>query len=410
MTRLLSLLLVLVLTGLVVAKDAPKAAALTPTEAAEGWLSLFDGESTFGWRSAKGSKWHVVEGMLYPDAGNSGPLVTTTRFQDYELAFEFQKRPGSKAEVRVGCDRDGKCVADRKVDLRTFRGGWFEGRLTFTEGRPQNVNFTQRGGGLRPPSPAFPKGAPASSAPGHVALTGSGVIFRSIKLRPLNAKPLFNGKDLTGWKAFEGKGKKSKFTVTKEGWLNVKNGPGDLQTAGRYDDFVLQLECISNGKHLNSGIFFRARPGEYQQGYEAQIFNKFTDKPTQKYTVEDFDPKTNKSLGKRTVESPAVDWGTGAIYRRVPARRGVAKDGEWFTLTIVAHGRHFATWVNGVQVVDWNDRRPAKDNGRDGYRAAKGAISIQGHDPTTDLSFRNVRIAELREVKGPKEEAPFEKK
>jgi len=53
-------------------------------------------------------------------------------------------------------------------------------------------------------------------------------------------------------------------------------GQADLQTEGQWADFVLQCECISNGKHLNSGLFFRARPGEYQQGYEAQIRNQFT--------------------------------------------------------------------------------------------------------------------------------------
>ena len=98
---------------------------------------------------------------------------------------------------------------------------------------------------------------------------------RNIKLRPLNTKSLFNGKDLAGWKEFPGK--KSKFAVSDKGELNVKDGPGDLQTDGKYDDFVLQLECITNGKHLNSGIFFRCRPNEYQNGYEAQIRNEFTD-------------------------------------------------------------------------------------------------------------------------------------
>ena len=79
---------------------------------------------------------------------------------------------------------------------------------------------------------------------------------------------------------------------------------------------------------------------------------------------------------------------------------GVAKDGEWFTMTVVAQGNHLATWVNGVQQVDWTDNRPLKDNAREGCRLGKGAISFQGHDPTTDLSFRNIRLAELPAVRG----------
>src|SRR5262249_14213160 len=128
------------------------------------------------------------------------------------------------------------------------------------------------------------------SSRGHIGLAGNGVVFRNIRLKPIGTQPLFNGKDLTGWKKFPGR--KSTFSVTKEGWLNIKNGPGDLQTVGQWDDFVLQLDCISNGKHLNSGVFFRCKPGEYQQGYEAQIHNQFTEKPTHEYTIEDYDPKT----------------------------------------------------------------------------------------------------------------------
>ena len=50
-----------------------------------------------------------------------------------------------------------------------------------------------------------------------------------------------------------------------------------------------------------------------------------------------------------------------------------------------------ATWVNGIQVADFTDTRPANTNARQGYRAEPGVISLQGHDPTTDLSFRNLR-------------------
>ena len=83
--------------------------------------------------------------------------------------------------------------------------------------------------------------------------------------------PLFNGKDLTGWKEFPGK--KSKFAVIDNA-INVKDGPGDLQTVGKYKDFILQLECKSNGKHLNSGVFFRCLPGQFWSGYEAQVRNQ----------------------------------------------------------------------------------------------------------------------------------------
>jgi uncharacterized protein with LGFP repeats len=64
-------------------------------------------------------------------------------------------------------------------------------------------------------------------------------------------------------------------------------------------------------------------------------------------------------------------------------------------MTIVADGKHIATWVNGYQTIDWTDDRKENDNPRLGYRAAKGPISLQGHDPTTDILFRNIGIVEL---------------
>lgn len=90
------------------------------------------------------------------------------------------------------------------------------------------------------------------------------------------------------------------------------------------------------------------------------------------------------------------DCGTGGFYRRSDARRIVANDLEWFHLTLIASGPHMASWVNGIQVSDWTDT-PAKphENPRSGLRVEKGTLMIRGHDPTTDLSFRNLRTAEM---------------
>ncbi len=254
------------------------------------------------------------------------------------------------------------------------------------------VDETFEGGGVVVGGGGDPRIPPPRTS--HFALAGNGFVVRNIKLKPLGRRSLFNGKDLTGWKEFPGR--KSKFSVTPEGWLNIKNGNGDLQTTGAWADFVLQLECRTNGDNLNSGVFFRCQPDQYQQGYEAQIHNGHAKVP-KSYTIEEHDPQTHELRSKMKVENWSADFGTGAIYRRIPARRAAAKDREWFTMTVVARGRNIATWVNGIQTVDWIDNRPEKDNARNGCRLVKGPISLQGHDPTTDLSFRNIRIADLRE-------------
>jgi hypothetical protein len=401
MKRLLSVALMLPLTALAWAADEPKPHTLTPQEVADGWILLFDGETTFGWTSPNESKWTITGGMLAPQADKEGLLVTTTAFRDYELSVEFQARGKENVWVFTHCDREGR-NRGATDGLRLFPvGGWGELRASVQGGQVVQQIITSKGGiGGRVAQATKQPGGDDVGAPrgGHIALSGNGVVFRTIKLKPLGTKSLFNGKDLAGWKKYEGDEKraKSKFSVTKEGWINIKDGPGDLQTEGQYADFVLQLECISNGKQLNSGVFFRCRPGEYQQGYEAQVHNGFTDEPKKEYAIEVYDPKTNELKETKKEKYTAIDYGTGGIYRRMPARKAMSKDNEWFTMTVVAQGRHMATWVNGVQVVDWTDNRPLKDNARNGCRLEKGNISLQGHDPTTDLSFRNLRIAELK--------------
>jgi hypothetical protein len=197
--------------------------------------------------------------------------------------------------------------------------------------------------------------------------------YRNVYLRPLATTPLFNGKDLAGWRVVPGG--KSQFTVV-DGTIHVVNGGGFLETESAWGDFILQAQIKTNGKNLNSGIFFRAMPGTEKapsNGYEAQVQNGY----------------------EQNDRSKPVDFGTGAIYRRIKARRVVSNDFEWFTMTVAATGAHLGVWVEGEQVTDWTDTRPPSDNPREGLRTAAGNFSLQGHDPTTDLSFRNLRAAEL---------------
>ena len=75
----------------------------------------------------------------------------------------------------------------------------------------------------------------------------------------------------------------------------------------------------------------------------------------------------------------------------------MADDFTWFSKTIHVCDNHVAVWVDGYQVSDWTDIRKPHENPRKGLRLEPGTIMIQGHDPTTDLSFRNLRISEIPE-------------
>jgi hypothetical protein len=353
-------LLLLVAAPLLRAADEPKPNTLTPKEIADGWILLFDGESTFGWTIDGEAK--VEKGVLILGGEKETTATTTTAFAYFTLKLETASRGEASTMVH------GKMEVKPKVNS-TFA------LLTTGSGSGGNASYP-----IRCTVPA-----------------GSQLSLRNVKLQPEALKSIFNGKDLSDWKKFEtDKARaKSEFSVNKDGELTIKNGPGDLQSEGQWADFILQIECKTNGKNLNSGVFFRCIPNEYQNGYEAQIHNGWTEKPDKEYTIEEYDPKTNELKGKTKIKSASMDYGTGAIYRRIPARQAVAKDNEWFTMTVAAQGRHIATWVDGIQVVDWTDNRKLNDNPRNGCRLEKGPISLQGHDPTTDLNFRNIRIAKL---------------
>jgi hypothetical protein len=363
--------------------------SLTSQEVADGWLLLFDGQSTFGWSSRGSSQWTAQDGEIkYQSGSGGGYLSTTSEFADYELHAEFWIDEKANSGVFLRCPTSGDITSSNAYEVNIYdpHDKWPTGSINEvakarepqkTTGKWNTYDLTAEGDHLviRLNGKTTVDARDGKNARGTIALQnlkGEGEVrFRNLKLKPLALKSVFNGKDLTGWKEIPDH--KSVFSVTPEGWLNVKNGNGDLQSEGEYGDFVLQLDILSNGNHLNSGVFFRAIKGQFWSGYEAQIRNEWRG-----------DDRTKP-----------VDFGTGGIYNRQPARRVVSSDHEWFTMTVLAHGPHFATWVNGIQVSDFTDTRPPQESARQGYRSKPGVITLQGHDPTTDLSFRNIRVAEL---------------
>ncbi|MFM8219823.1 MAG: DUF1080 domain-containing protein [Planctomycetaceae bacterium] len=365
---------------------------LTPAEVEEGWISLFDGETLFGWKANnRETNWRVHAGVIEADAGPAGLLCTTSEFADYELRCEFRLASGGNSGIFLRTLLDPKEVTRDCYELNmcdshpafptgslvglvkpetpvSGEGRWLEYRVK-CQGRTIEVLLAGR------LVLKYTDDRPQARFRGLIGLQKNAgkAEYRNVFLRPLATEPLFNGKNLDGWRVVPGGS--SRFTVA-EGAIHVENGRGFLETQGTWGDFVLQAQARTNGAGLTSGLFFRSMPGtaeEPSNGYELQIHNAFK----------------NKDRGQ-----PA-DFGTGGIYRRVPARRVVGDDGVWQTLTLVATGPHMGAWVNGELVTDWIDERKPNDNPRQGLRTRAGHLSLQGHDPTTNLDFRNLRIAEL---------------
>src|SRR4051812_24706876 len=88
MRRLLGTAVLLPLAALAWGAEADRHNTLTAREAADGWLLLFDGETTFGWATDGGAK--VTEGTLLLGENKKVFAWFTTAFGDCEFDFQYR--------------------------------------------------------------------------------------------------------------------------------------------------------------------------------------------------------------------------------------------------------------------------------------------------------------------------------
>lgn len=374
---------------------------LAPPSAEEidsGWVQLFDGETLFGWEAndvgqEESVNWRVEEGTITADSGKPGLLLTYVPYADYEFRCEYRLAEGGNSGVflRTVPNPTDPAVDCYELNFCEVHEGYPTGSLVGRKKGKQPllssnqwvpVRVIVKGNSIQA---WFGEEQVLNFADDSENVLRSGRIglqknegkvqFRHVALKPLGMQSLFNGEDLSGWRVVPGS--KSEFQV-EDGTIHVTNGLGFLETEQAWADFVLQAEALTHGEGLNSGIFFRGMPGEEGQsinGYEMQIQHQ-----------------PNPNDGKEFVGDR-----TGGIFRRVNPRKVVSNDNEWCNLTLVAAGPRFQTWVNGYPMVAWEDDRKPDENPRRGLRLKAGHISLQGHDPTTNLEFRDLQIAPLPE-------------
>ncbi len=195
--------------------------------------------------------------------------------------------------------------------------------------------------------------------------------------------PMFNGKDLSGWKGLVGnpktraemsaaelaKAQEDADKKVKENWsvkdgMIVFNGHGNNLVSDKdYSDFELLVDWRIT-KDGDSGIYLRGSP-------QVQIWD------------------TSR------VESGA-QVGSGGLYnnkkhRSIPLKVADNPVGEWNTFRIRMMGERVSVWLNGELVVD----NVVMDNywERDKSIYPTGPIELQAHG--TDLNFRNIYIREI---------------
>ena len=197
------------------------------------------------------------------------------------------------------------------------------------------------------------------------------------------AKPLFNGKDLTGWTSGDGKPVTAGWVVEEGGVLHRASKGGDIYTALEYGDYELSWEWkISPGG--NSGLKYRMTkyPDKGWLGCEYQL-------------LDDVNHPDGKIGPQRQ---------TASLYDILPpaADKTLKPVGGWNTSKVVVKGNTFEHWLNGTKVlaVDLTSGTFKTARAKSKFKAvagfaenAKGRIMLQDHND--EAWFRNITLKPL---------------
>jgi len=171
--------------------------------------------------------------------------------------------------------------------------------------------------------------------------------------------PLFNGKDLTGWKTHPDE--PGMWSVV-DGCIVGKgaNRSHLFSDKGDFTDFHYKVVAKISDKG-NSGQYFRTKyMGGYPTGYEAQINSTFPD------------PQK-----------------TGSLYGFAKIGEKLVEPDTWFTQEVIAKGNHIQILLNGKKVVDYVDAKNTH---------SKGHFAFQQHSPAANSppSMVTVKSAEVK--------------
>jgi hypothetical protein len=191
-------------------------------------------------------------------------------------------------------------------------------------------------------------------------------------------RPLYNGKDLDGWKHVGPGG----MAVQPDGTIRTEGGMGLLwYTKEALGDCQLKVVYKTTAKASNAGVFIRIDgPPEDEwyavhHGYEVQI-----------------------------CDSADAFHRTGAVYSLSKATAQPGKVGEWNTLLITLKGERIDVSVNDIPVNSFDPTtaevppRTKSFEPERGPRPTKGYIGLQNHDDYakgTEVYFRSVEVRPL---------------
>jgi hypothetical protein len=176
---------------------------------------------------------------------------------------------------------------------------------------------------------------------------------------PTSALPaIFNGRDLSGWKAASEPGYWSVVDGAIVGQSDARMKGSMLYTEKPYGDVIVEAEVRFTGE-IDSGIMVRKPELQVQIGVSRSLKRDMT---CSFYT------------------------GTYPEEARAPKAADLLKPGEWNRIRVEAKGDRFTVWLNGVQVSQYKDAKYAEP----------GPIGLQIHaNVVMKVEFRDVRAKVL---------------
>ncbi len=203
----------------------------------------------------------------------------------------------------------------------------------------------------------------------------SGFTLATVLAAPLHAgpwQPLFNGKDLTGWKQINGTVNYEVVDGAIVGTTKLGSPNSFLATEQSFGDFILEVEIKQEVGPSNSGVQFRG--------------------------LSKVDYMNNRVHGYQCEIDPSERAWSGGIYDEArrgwlypvtlnPAARTAYRDGEWNLVRVEAIGDSLRTWINDVPVAHVIDGMT-----REGFVALQVHSISQESAAGRRVLFRHIRI------------------
>jgi hypothetical protein len=170
---------------------------------------------------------------------------------------------------------------------------------------------------------------------------------------------LFNGKDLTGWKASEGVE-----WVVEDGAIVTPPKRSHLFTEQEFKNFEYKIDCLTT-PGSNSGLYFHTKYEDSfpKKGFEVQV---------------------NQTHGD-PVKS-------GSLYFLIKLFSSPVKDNEWYTYHIIVKGQQVVVKINDKTLYEYVE--PAGVMGPTN-KLDKGSFAIQAHDPKSQARYKNIMVKPL---------------